>query len=143
MRLGIRSAVMAVLINQEGKVLIGSSPRDGGYKFPQGGREPFEDVITCIKRELREELNFIVNDGDIEQVYDQKVSYEFPDDGYYIFDSQELTVVKIRFQSHAELTPQDDEFDELLWIKPEELCNYDSHFRGEAYQKALEICGLM
>lgn len=143
MRLGIRSAVMAVLVNQEGKVLIGSSPRDGGYKFPQGGREPFEDVIPCIKRELLEELNYIVDDGDIEQVYDQKVSYEFPDDGYYIYDSQELTVVKIRFRGHVELTPQDDEFDELLWIKPEELGNYDSHFRRDAYRKALEICGLI
>ncbi|MEZ4841188.1 MAG: hypothetical protein R2821_06665 [Flavobacteriaceae bacterium] len=41
--------MMAVLVNTENKVLIGSSPRDGGYKFPQGGLEPDEDIIGGLK----------------------------------------------------------------------------------------------
>ena len=41
------------------------------------------------------------------------------------------------------LSPQDDEFDELLWIYPSELKNYNSYFRANAYKKALEICDLL
>ena len=53
-----RQAVMAVIINDESKVLIGYSPRDKSYKFPQGGLEGEEDLITGIQRELKEELNY-------------------------------------------------------------------------------------
>ena len=143
MRLGIRSAVMAVIVNHENKVLIGSSPRDGGYKFPQGGREPFEDVLTCIKRELKEELSLELDDKDILDIFDEKVRYDFPDDGYYIYDSQELNIVKIKYNPLMKLVPQDDEFDELIWIQPEDIERYDSDFRTPAYKRALEICGLL
>ena len=54
MKTPIRKAVMAVIVNDDSTILIGSSPRDGGYKFPQGGLEPNEDIITGIKRELKE-----------------------------------------------------------------------------------------
>ena len=53
-----RIAAMAVIVNDRNQILIGSSPRDGGYKFPQGGLEPNEDAISGIKRELNEELGY-------------------------------------------------------------------------------------
>ena len=42
-----------------------------------------------------------------------------------------------------QLTPQDEEFDELLWISPNELHRYNTYFRAEAYINALKICGLL
>ena len=140
----IRKAVMAVLINNVGKILIGSSPRDGGYKFPQGGLDPNEDVITGIKRELNEELGVLITDADIIFVCNKKVRYYYPPkDPYYIFSAQELSIVKIKYNTQMNLIPQDDEFDELLWIKPAELHKYDTNFRSSAYHQALEICGLI
>lgn len=140
----IRKAVMAVIINNEGKVLIGSSPRDGGFKFPQGGLDPGEAIIDGVKRELFEELGIQITDGDISFISKNKVSYQYPEhDPYYIYLAQELAVVKIKFKTTWRLIPQDDEFEELVWIKPSELANYNTNFRYDAYQEALKICGLV
>ncbi len=140
----IRKAVMAVLINNDGKILIGSSPRDGGYKFPQGGLDAGEDVIAGIKRELNEELGISITTADIMYVSSKKVMYYYPpDDPYYIYRAQELSVIKIQYNTTMQLIPQDDEFDELHWISPNDLHNYNTNFRNLAYEKALKICGLL
>lgn len=139
-----RIAVLAILVNKNGEVLIGSSPRDGGYKFPQGGLNPDELPLDGLKREMIEELDLQVTDANIEKVCDEKIQYLYPEnDSYYIFKGQELTVFKINYDSNAKLKPQDDEFDELHWIKPTELVNYDVQFRKQAYIRALEFCDLL
>lgn len=139
-----RIAVMAVIVNNEQKVLIGSSPRDGGYKFPQGGLEPHEDALTGIKRELNEELGISIIDKDIIEIHSEKVQYHYPpEDPYYIFKGQQLSVIKIQYNSSMLFIPQDDEFDELVWIHPTDLPKYNTHFRLQAYQRALEICKLL
>tara|TARA_R110002073_G_scaffold72537_1_gene177688 strand:+ start:721289 stop:721723 length:435 start_codon:yes stop_codon:yes gene_type:complete len=144
MKRGIRKAVMAILMNDENKVLIGSSPRDGGYKFPQGGLEPNETIITGIKRELNEELGIAIVDSDIIQVLSEKVRYSYPpEDPYFIYEGQELSVVKIKYTPNMQLIPQDDEFDKLYWIAPSDLYKYNTHFRNDAYMQALKLCGLL
>jgi len=142
MKQEVRKAVMAVIVNQD-KILIGSSPRDGGYKFPQGGLKTGEDFINGIIRELKEELNVDITENDILQSYTEKVSYTYPDEDRYIFKRQELNIVKIQFDDKMILSPQDDEFDELYWIYPSKLKNYNTNFRADAYTKALEICRLL
>ncbi len=143
MDFSIRKAVMAIIINKQGKVLIGSSPRDGGYKFPQGGLEPNEDCITGIKRELKEELDIIITDNDIIHAYSEKVAYTYPKEEKYIFTGQELNIVTIRYNSSMQLNPQDDEFEVLYWIFPKELYKYNTFFRTDAYNNALRICRLI
>ena len=125
MKTPIRKAVMAVIVNDDSRILIGSSPRDGGYKFPQGGLEPNEDIITGIKRELKEELALTITDTDIVQSYSEKVRYAYPNEDRYIFLSQELSIVKIQYKKDMQLLPQDEEFDNLLWISPKDLCPQD------------------
>ena len=143
MKQEVRKAVMAVIVNQD-KVLIGSSPRDGGYKFPQGGLEIGENFISGIIRELKEELDLDITEKDILQSYTEKVSYIYPDEDQYIFKRQELNIVKVQYLAHKmRLKTQDDEFDKLHWIYPSELKNYNTYFRADAYKKALEICGLL
>ncbi|PID70926.1 MAG: hypothetical protein CR985_02385 [Flavobacteriales bacterium] len=140
----LRKGVMAVIVNAENKVLIGSSPRDGGYKFPQGGLEKGENPIDGIIRELEEELGVVIKETDILMHYKEKVGYDYPlDDPFYIFNRQELSVVKIKYDAKMDFIPQDDEFDELLWVFPDEVSNYNSYFRNKAYKRALEICGLL
>ncbi len=138
-----RQAVMAVIINEESKVLIGYSPRDKSYKFPQGGLEAEEDLIAGIKRELKEELNYHLLRDHILEIYQEKVRYPFPPDCHPVFMGQELSIVKIKHRSDAQTIPQDDEFEEMLWISPQEMTTYNYEYRSEAYQKALLICGLI
>ncbi len=139
-----RIAVMAVIVNTKNQVLIGSSPRDGGYKFPQGGLDPGEDVIAGVKRELHEELGIDLQDHHIDYLCEETVEYIYPpEDPYYIYKGQRLTVVRIAHNESMKLVPQDDEFEELLWINASELINFDVGFRTEAYLRALQLCGLL
>ncbi|MFD1315671.1 NUDIX domain-containing protein [Namhaeicola litoreus] len=138
-----RQAVMAVILNDEGKVLIGYSPRDRSYKFPQGGLEPKEDLICGIKRELREELDYHLDEQYILSIYEEKINYPFPPDCHPVWMGQELSIVKIRFDHTTNIIPQDDEFDELHWILPHELPNFETEYRAQAYWRALEIAGLI
>jgi len=139
-----RIGVMAVIVNDKNRVLIGSSPRDGGFKFPQGGLDPGEDALTGVKRELNEELGISITDNDILKIHTEKVKYLYPkEDSYYIFKGQELSVIQIKYNASMKLIPQDDEFDKLYWIKPTELSTYNTYFRANAYNKALKICNLL
>lgn len=138
-----RQAAMAVIVNQEAKVLIGYSPRDKSFKFPQGGLEEDEDILEGIRRELMEELGYDLKSEQVLQVCDEKVRYPFPSGSHPIFMGQELHVVKISHFPEALTEPQDDEFDELLWIPPKEIVKYNSEYRAEAYYRALELCDLL
>lgn len=138
-----RQAVMAVIVNEESKVLIGYSPRDKSYKFPQGGLEEREDLISGIERELLEELNYQLFHDHILEVYEEKVRYPFPPDCHPVYMGQELSIVKIKHRENADTIPQDDEFDELIWIDPQEVTAYNYEYRSAAYKKALIICGLI
>ena len=67
----------------------------------------------------------------------------FRNDPYFIYKGQQLSVIKIQYNTSMKLIPQDDEFDELCWIRPIDLPNYNINFRLSAYQRALEICNLL
>lgn len=134
---------MAVILNSENKVLIGSSPRDSGYKFPQGGIDTGETNFEALKRELMEELGLELNYSDVLEECKDKVTYFYAKSNPNGFDGQEQVVFKIRYRKDMNLIPQDNEFGELVWINPEELENYDCKHRINAYKKALELCGLL
>jgi len=138
-----RQAVMAVIINEASQVLIGYSPRDKSYKFPQGGLEEKEDIIEGIRRELKEELNYDLSHDHVLEIYEEKVRYPFPPNCHPLFKGQELSIVKIRHRIDTDTVPQDDEFDELIWIDPKDVTSYNYEYRSEAYKKALIICGLL
>lgn len=138
-----RQAVVAIIINNEDKILFGYSPRDVSYKFPQGGLEENEDIITGIKRELLEELDYFLESKYIIEIYSKKIRYSFPPDVHPIFMGQELSIVKIKHNPRSKMEPQDDEFSKIFWITPKDIQKYDSVYRAEAYYKALEICELV
>ncbi len=132
-----------MIVNHEAKVLIGYSPRDKSYKFPQGGLEEDEDILEGIRRELMEELGYALKAEQVIAIYEEKVRYPFPKGSHPIFKGQELHVVKINHYPDAMTVPQDDEFDELLWIPPQDIIQYNSEYRAEAYVRALQLCSLL
>jgi putative (di)nucleoside polyphosphate hydrolase len=136
-----RQAVMAIITKEDGTFLLGSSPRDEGYKFPQGGIDPGETAQECLKRELFEELGVLISDEDILGILNETISYPYPDYKPYskIYCGQEMTVFIVKHNPSFNWTPQDDEFDEMIWIKPEKLIEFNCVYRMPAYQKALEL----
>jgi 8-oxo-dGTP pyrophosphatase MutT (NUDIX family)/ribosomal protein S18 acetylase RimI-like enzyme len=52
----VRKSARAILIDAHGKVALLHVAKEGYYKLPGGGIEENEDVLTALKRELREEV---------------------------------------------------------------------------------------
>ncbi len=136
-----RQAVMAVIIKDDNSFLIGASPRDGGYKFPQGGMDENETPLDCLYRELKEELGIQLNHEQILKKLDFTVKYNYPNYKPYskIFTGQEMHVFVIKHHNSMTIVPQDDEFSELLWITKNQLKNFDFMYRGAAYFEAISF----
>lgn len=108
--------VTAAVIERDGKILIArrkKSDRMGGkWEFP-GGKMGFgETPETCLKRELKEELNIEAEIGEF------ICSTQFS----YMLVPLELLVYKARYIS-GELKALDH--DELVWAEPGDLEKYD------------------
>jgi 8-oxo-dGTP pyrophosphatase MutT (NUDIX family) len=136
-----RQAVLAIIIREDGKFLFGSSPRDEGYKFPQGGIDPGETAEECLTRELKEELGVEISKSDVIGQLKETVAYPYPDYKPYskLYCGQQMHIFVVRHQLYFNWQPQDDEFDELVWIFPHEITNYDCVYRKEAYIEAMKL----
>jgi len=108
--------VTAAVIERDGKVLIAkrrSGDRHGGrWEFPGGKVTPGETPEKCLKRELKEELGIEAEIGEFicASVF------------RYMLVPLELLVYKARHVS-GEFRAIDH--DELKWVMPSELAEYD------------------
>lgn len=136
-----RQAVMAVLLKEDNSFLIGASPRDGGYKFPQGGMDECETPLDCLYRELKEELGVQLKQEQILKKLDFTVKYNYPIHKPYskIFVGQEMHVFIIKHNITMIIEPQDDEFSEMLWITKPQMQAYDFEHRKKAYEDAINV----
>ena len=109
--------VAAGILKQDERILICQRKRTGAFplqwEFPGGKVEAGEDVQTCLRRELREELA-------IEAEIGREVSafqYTYPN-GF------QVNLVFFRVDAYTgEITNQ--AFEQILWVEPPELLNYD------------------
>lgn len=134
-----RQAVMAIILKDDGSFLIGSSPRDGGYKFPQGGLEEGETKLEGLYRELNEELGTVLIESDSITTLPDSYKYPYPSDKPYSkkYAGQELHVFVVKHRVSMTFIPQDNEFDKLFWIKKEQMISFDFKHREPAYNKAI------
>ncbi len=134
-----RQAVMAIIYKEDYSFLIGSSPRDGGFKFPQGGLDEQEAYLDGLFRELNEELGTILTQDDQIKKLSQSVKYHYPSHKPYSkkFSGQELHIFVIKFRESMSFIPQDNEFDQLHWITKEEMIHYNFEHREPAYLDAI------
>ena len=108
--------VTAGIIEKDGKILI--AMRKSGkcigakWEFPGGKLEPGETLEECLKRELKEELNFEVEVG------------EFVASSKFICKEKEIELMAFRVtyvSGDIVLT----DHDEVQWVMPSELKNYE------------------
>lgn len=134
-----RQAIMGIILKPDGSFLIGSSPRDGGYKFPQGGLEADENPERGLIREIKEELGIVITQNDILLKLSTTVKYHYPDYKPYAktYSGQEMHVFVIKIHEHIDPVAQDEEFDQFYWITPEEMTCFDFQYRRPAYEDAI------
>ncbi len=109
--------VTAAIIRNGGKLLLCQRPKEKScgilWEFPGGKIEPGETPEQCIVRECMEELNI-----KLEGVkYFCETDYEYPD-----------KVIKLLFFNATienKKSMEVKEHNEVVWIKPSELVNYD------------------
>src|SRR5919204_4586440 len=109
--------VAAGILKQDERILICQRKRTGAFplqwEFPGGKVEAGEDVQTCLRRELHEELA-------IEAEIGREVSafqYTYPN-GF------QVNLVFFRVDAFTgEITNR--AFEQILWVEPTELLNYD------------------
>jgi 8-oxo-dGTP diphosphatase len=108
--------VTAAIIIQNGCVLIAhrvtSSHGSGGWEFPGGKIEPQETPEECLAREIREELGIRI-----------AVREPFLD---YVYEYPGKAIRLISFMADIiEGTPVLSDHEEIMWISPDQLADYD------------------
>ncbi len=108
--------VTAAIIHHNGKILIARRRADAPYpllwEFPGGKVEKNEDPKECVVRELKEELNMVI---EAESVFDV-VYYRYPERAVLII------AYHCRWKGG---TISDLEVTEHRWVQPEELTSFD------------------
>lgn len=149
MNLEFRQCVLGVISNAAGQVLVAerSEPR-GAWQFPQGGIDPGELPEEAIRREIHEELG--IPTCDLLSQAHEAVRYEFPPGrgGHiaqkYRGQEQIWFHIKCRPECPPDLAlASDKEFVALRWVSVEEALSLIVDFKRSAYQRGLELLGLL
>ena len=107
---------VAVIANQQGKILIDRRKNEGEmaglWEFPGGKIEPGETVEDCIIREIKEELDIEIILGD--RLTTITYAYKTFNVTLYVHECQ-----------HASGNPQPLECQEIRWVEPAEMNQYE------------------
>ncbi len=108
--------VTAAVIHQQGRVLIAQRPAHGllggMWEFPGGKLQPGEDLASCLKREILEELGVPVSVGGWLGVY------------RHAYTHFRVTLHAFECALENGSQPQANEHTELRWVAPAELTDY-------------------
>ena len=106
---------VAVINNKQGKILIDRRKETGEmgglWEFPGGKIEVGETIEECIKREVKEELDIEIIVGD--RLTTITHAYKTINVTLYVHDCQ-----------HLSGTPQPLECEEIHWVEPAQMNQY-------------------
>jgi 8-oxo-dGTP diphosphatase len=109
--------VAAGILKQDGRILICQRKRTGAFplqwEFPGGKVEAGEDVRTCLRRELHEELAIAVDIGPEVSAF----QYTYPNGFQVNLVFFRVNTFTGEMANHA--------FEQIVWVEPHELLNYD------------------
>jgi mutator protein MutT len=108
--------VTAGLIFQEGNILIAKRPQGyhlaGLWEFPGGKQEPDESLAECLEREIKEELDIEIR---VERLF-MTVRHEY---------EKKIVSLHVFECAHLNGNPRGLEGQEIKWVKPSELRQYE------------------
>jgi len=138
-----RPNVAAIILNQEGEVLVCERKNDrGAWQFPQGGIDQGESPLEALKREVLEEVGIPPEEYKILESR-EKYYYFYP---AHIrvkknWDGQEQTYFLCRLKKKAkgpDLGKNNSEFRDFDWVSPEEFdASWLPGFKLEVYREVM------
>jgi len=112
-----RQVVAAVIERADRRLLIGQRRRHDSsplkWEFPGGKVEPGETPERALERELREELGASM----IRSAVISSVQYEYPDRGAFTVAFFAVEIAETELQPRV--------FEQVAWVLPRELGDYD------------------
>ncbi|WP_088288940.1 NUDIX domain-containing protein [Kineosporia sp. A_224] len=109
-------AVCGVVVDADGRVLLGRRSDTGGWTLVGGIMEPGEDVADAVVREVREETGIVVRPDRIVSVFTiPPMLYPNGDEVSYVITTFRCTPLS------GEAHVADDESLEVGWFGPDEL----------------------
>jgi 8-oxo-dGTP diphosphatase len=119
------TTVVAAVIERNSRILICQRRHDKGFplkwEFPGGKIEAGESLVAALARELLEELGVRAEIGG--EIY--RTTYQYPERREPI----QIVFFKAKIAGKAGLkldaTTLESAFEQVLWVKPTELANYD------------------
>ena len=132
-----------ILINHEGKVLLGERYRqDGIWQFPQGGVEPEFSLEENVYRELEEELGLFRPAVEIIKKLQATHRYEWeitPPQfiGKYVGQEQTFWLVRVNNPESISLESDHKEFQDYRWLEANVVLASVEPIRIQGYQPPL------
>ena len=114
----IQCAASIIVINQQGKILLGKRTDNHLWGYSGGSLEIDEKVEDCAKRELQEEMGLIADK--LEFFMDnsgKEVHYIYPNGD----EVSNIEIVYLCYQYHGEIHRQEEEMEELRFFDPDEI----------------------
>jgi len=136
--MNFRPNVAAIIINDEGNILVGErSDIPGSWQLSQGGVEENEIKTTAVLREIEEETGLKPSDLKILKSTDE-ICYTFPENvGKKMgFKGQCQTFFLIKVINSGCIPEKSDEFSSFEWIDKEEVIKRVVDFKKESYIEA-------
>lgn len=147
---GFRANVGIILINSDGKLLLGGRAGSKGWQFPQGGMLVGEDPEEAMYRELREEVGLQRSDVELLGVTSDWLRYRLPDK-FVRRNSMPLCIGQKQRWFMLHLVSPDDrlrfdladqpEFDRVRWVDYWRPVNEVIYFKRRVYARALHELG--
>ncbi|NRA45331.1 MAG: NUDIX domain-containing protein [Oligoflexales bacterium] len=145
--LGYRPGVVAVFINDEGKLLVGRRSGMDAWQFPQGGVDLGESFEEALFREALEEIGS--KEFKIIRKSGSLISYDFPEGmagkmaESYCGQKQAWYLCKFEQGQGPDLdNAVDEEFDAVAWVDPAEALAGIIDWKKSAYVAGLRQLGL-
>ncbi len=113
-------AASAVVVDDEGRVLLHLRADTGNWSIPGGGMEPGESLSECIVREVREETGIDVRPVRVVGVYTDPGHVVAYDDGEV---RQEFSVCLACEPVAGTMDASSDESDEVRWFRRDQLAD--------------------
>lgn len=108
--------VTAAIIRRNGKVLIAkrssTSSLPNKWEFPGGKIDDGETPEECLKRELQEEFDIIVDVGD------------YLTESVYQYEQKKIRLIAFQVSTEADFETL-NAHDDVRWVSAEELLDYD------------------
>ncbi|WP_217183886.1 NUDIX domain-containing protein [Streptomyces sp. AC495_CC817] len=115
-------AVTAVIVDEQGRVLLARPHGDDRWALVGGGVEPGEEPAAAVAREIREELGVEASIGRIIGVYGGEglvITYPNGDRCAYVTTAYECRLLA------REMSLEEDELRDVAWFAPADLAALD------------------